>query len=242
MAEIDGGFEIEAKAKHPLKKIWNFICTSLVGFRSRYYLEGCQVEEDISDLLGDEFAERGKEENMFFIISQRREKIGSKFKPDFTVKLCSDISLTIDGFEYIGRQSIVKIEAKRLDSSLGVHREKEYVLGNGSKKGMTLGGIERYKIESHGADVLHGVMIGYLQSDDFQFWEEKINNIIVSQKDKPSNPDLAWDETDKLIKLKQEEFIHTFSSSHSSKKKAPIEFRHFWVDLRVQKPTGTTAI
>lgn len=232
MTEIDGGISLTKNRKGPIDKIWAFLEDCLIGFREKPFQERAEVEEDISDLLSDEFAERGKNENMFFITPQRREKIGSKFKPDFTVKLCSDISFVLDGIQYYGRDSIVKIEAKRLDSNLGPKRDKEYVIGNGLENGKTLGGIERYKNESHGADVLYCGMIGYLQSNNFRYWETKVNSIIQDQCVQSSDPELNWTEEDKLVPVHQNEFVHTFSSFHYRKTKLPIRFRHLWVDLR----------
>lgn len=116
------------------------------------------------------------------------------------------------------------IEAKRLDINIEKKREKEYVIGN-------TGGIERFKRDKHGRGFLHAGMIGYMQSNDFKTWEDKINSWIGDEIKKASSKDLTWSTSDKLIKIESNLEFSKYKSCHLCLSSKKILLTHLWINL-----------
>lgn len=124
------------------------------------------------------------------------------------------------------------IEAKRLDSSLGKTREREYVIGRSSKKKyIDSGGIERFKKEKHAKNFNNAAILGYVLTDDFSKWEKKINSWIDDEIIKSTSSTLSWDVIDKLKNMNLSDKIVKFDSSHSCISGKQISLTHIWIDL-----------
>lgn len=121
-------------------------------------------------------------------------------------------------------KNIFVFEAKRLDNTLGKSREKEYIIGK-------IGGIERFKRDKHGKGLPHSGMIGYIQTDDFDTWKNKINDWIDEEINTPSSHDLNWLFSDRLIEQKQTLEIAKYTSIHNRISKKEIQLTHLWVKL-----------
>jgi len=117
------------------------------------------------------------------------------------------------------------LEAKRLDSSLPKYREKEYIIRDGG------GGIERFKKEIHGNELVYVGMIGYIQTDDFDSWLAKINKYISEEISSSTSIELIWEEKDKLILDKKNQLFSTYISEHKCKSKE-ISMYHIWINLK----------
>jgi hypothetical protein len=117
-------------------------------------------------------------------------------------------------------EDFFKIEAKRLNSFL---HSKEYVVGNG-------GGIERFKRCHHASNHKIAGMIGYVQTDDFDKWETKINGWIDEEIASPPPNELIWRDEDKLVpKMKNEKSVG-YESLHSRiHKEEEIQLLHLWI-------------
>ncbi len=116
------------------------------------------------------------------------------------------------------------LEAKRLDNLLPKYRKREYIIRDGG------GGIERFKNQKHGGNLMHVGMIGYLQTDDFDTWLKKINSWIDEEIKESSSKDLIWEKQDKLISNSNNSLFATYNSQHQCKTKN-IDMYHIWVDL-----------
>ena len=129
--------------------------------------------------------------------------------------------------------SLIKIEAKRLDSGLPARREKEYVHGEyaNGKCLKNSGGIERFKNGRHGDDVTNAGLIGYIQTDTPIYWLEKINCWIEEQIQCASNNSLIWQKTDLLTLLHQNVHLSIYSSIAHRKCGDNIYLKHFWIDI-----------
>lgn len=125
------------------------------------------------------------------------------------------------------------IEAKRLDVSLKKDREKEYVIGRKSgKKYIDAGGIERFKKEKHAKNFNNAALIGYILTDDFLIWENKINTWIEDEIRKASSLELYWEVGDKLINIKSSDKISKYKSYHSCLSGKQIILTHLWVMIK----------
>lgn len=121
-------------------------------------------------------------------------------------------------------EAVFLIEAKRLNSSFKREREREYVIGE-------IGGIERFKRNKHGKKLFHAGMIGYMQTDDFEDWNQKINKWISDEIISPNSSDLFWEEDDKLVKQTQSLKSAKYTSLHSRIDKDKIRIIHLWIKL-----------
>jgi hypothetical protein len=73
-------------------------------------------------------------------------------------------------------------------------------------------------------------MIGYVQTDDFDVWFEKINSWIDEEIVSPTSSELIWKKKDKLSLDKKDKIFHTYLSEHRCKTKE-IDMYHIWLDL-----------
>lgn len=128
---------------------------------------------------------------------------------------------------------LVKFEAKRLSSTLPKKREREYVLGDYEKDRQlkNSGGIERFKNLRHGQDVNHASIIGYVQTDSFAHWEEKINGWIREEIAKPHDSTLIWDNNDCLSASWSGTRVCSFQSNPKRKGIPELNMRHLWINL-----------
>lgn len=128
---------------------------------------------------------------------------------------------------------LVKFEAKRLSSALPLKRRKEYVIGeyeNGEQT-KNSGGIERFKNERHGKNVMYAGIIGYVQTDSLSDWLERINGWIKEEINDSHDLVLKWDSDDYLQLNWSGNNVSCHSSRHKRKTLAAIEMRHIWIKL-----------
>jgi len=128
---------------------------------------------------------------------------------------------------------LVKFEAKRLSTTLPRKREREYVIGeyeNGQQT-KNSGGIERFKNLRHGKDVDHAGIIGYVQTDSFKYWIDKVNRWIKDEIDKPHDSTLPWDDGDYLTTNWSNDNLCSSISNSKRKGLKKLNLCHIWVSL-----------
>lgn len=128
---------------------------------------------------------------------------------------------------------LVKFEAKRLSSRLPKRREREYVIGE-YEKGTQIkntGGIERFKNLRHGEDAHFAGMIGYVQSDTFESWLEKINDWVQNEITKPHDSSLTWTDDDFLVSTPNWSNLKIgyYKSTPQRKNHTHLNMKHIWV-------------
>ena len=117
------------------------------------------------------------------------------------------------------RDRILVIEGKRLYNKY----DKQYVSGG-------TGGICRFKREDHGEELEKACMVGFMQSESFQFWHQSINRWI--KEEKPKSPKLKWAKDELLTPLTTiQSIVAKCTSSHRRITKKQIELFHFWVNM-----------
>lgn len=137
--------------------------------------------------------------------------IGSKGIPDFYFHVVEKGQT---------KEPLFIVEAKILPAPPPKEREQEYVIGNNRN-----GGIERFKIEKHGKGLLECGIIGFIEKENFDFWETTINGWIQ---------DLAelneiWNKDEILNKIEhQTEFVYLKSKANTITSKNII-LHHFWI-------------
>lgn len=124
-------------------------------------------------------------------------------------------------------------EAKRLTAGLPHKREREYVIGeyNQGRQVHNSGGIERFKNERHGKNIVIAGLIGYVQTENYSYWFERINEWIQDEIEQPHNSSLTWTVNDKLSIIKSENRVCQCLSNSTRPSGNFIELRHLWVNL-----------
>jgi len=112
------------------------------------------------------------------------------------------------------------VESKILPSPPPKKREKEYVIGESKN-----GGIERFKTEKHGKGLNKCGIVGFVESESFEFWKDKVNSWI----NELSNSDDFWNEDERII-MKENVDISAFSHSIAHRKEEKdLLLYHFWI-------------
>lgn len=112
-------------------------------------------------------------------------------------------------------------EAKRLSTSLGKSREKEYVIGDKNN-----GGIERFKTEKHGKGQTKCGILGFVEKEDFNHWKTTINSWINDLT--TTNTDWKNDEVLSEIETNIDYYI---LESIAHRKNDDVSLTHLWVSI-----------
>src|ERR1035437_3482490 len=171
-----------------IKRILLFLKNVLPQFEKDFQTEKpeLRLEDDISAQLLYYFQAKAKDENLLFLFDPKKGV-------DFRIKVIP--------FK-LGAAPIFIIEAKRLSG-----RHYDYVR---DVRGKT-GGIERFKkeCEGFGKHLSYSAMIGYVQENTFEYWEQRINHWIDELIN--SSNDVEWNTEDKMIA--DDNFAH-YKSRH----------------------------
>jgi hypothetical protein len=127
-------------------------------------------------------------------------------------------------------------EGKRLPAP-SPGREKEYVTGLAQRTG----GIQRFKLGLHGADMILAAMIGYIQEHSLRKWHHDINQWIAELCSGATSDVCIWNdgETLELIDEDRPRGIARYYSIHSRnchKSGTEIIIYHLWVTMNMRQP------
>ncbi|MHB1459544.1 MAG: hypothetical protein ACYC0V_21750 [Armatimonadota bacterium] len=149
-----------------------------------------------------------------------------------------DLSASVTAPQVIGAKlhtiydPILVIECKRLPAP-SLEREKEYVTGGCEKKS---GGIQRFKLGLHGADLNLAAIIGYIQERSLDDWHSAVNQWISDLASGIRKDLCAWYDTELLEPLDgdQSSIIASFQSVHGRNGSAAadhITIHHLWITM-----------
>jgi len=128
---------------------------------------------------------------------------------------------------------ILVLECKRLPAP-SQDREKEYVTGGKERKS---GGIQRFKLGLHGADLDIMALVGYVQERSLHHWHRKVNEWISELASGTISDSCVWN-ADELIEpidkyiskgLARYRSVHS-RTSHKSKNE--IQIHHLWIAMK----------
>ena len=111
-------------------------------------------------------------------------------------------------------------EAKRLPAPTG-SLNTEYVIGDKQN-----GGIERFKIGKHGQGFKESGMIGFVESNTFDHWNNEVNswiNTLANKSDK-------WNTDEILNMLEKEETYGYLNSVVHRNSDDDLKLHHFWIN------------
>jgi hypothetical protein len=138
-----------------------------------------------------------------------------------------DISVSYDD---IARYNdiITVFECKRLPEE-EKDRKDEYVTGYEK----ITGGIQRFKLNMHGAKHNMVGMIGYVQRGTCSEWHKVINGCINNLCGKPDKNNLTWNTSEQLIEIECDIKSHKFHgvSKHPRDAKPDVIIHHLWIEM-----------
>jgi len=145
---------------------------------------------------------------------------------------------TIDAREYTIYEPFLVFECKRLPAP-STDREMEYVTSGESKKG----GIQRFKLGLHGAELSVAAMIGYIQGQSSSHWHQRINEWISDLAGGRVSDVCPWKAAEALGHPQQDagkgiavcESIHDRSGDVQG---SSIRLHHLWVEMAAPEPVG----
>ncbi|MFA6150520.1 MAG: hypothetical protein WC716_04300 [Chitinophagaceae bacterium] len=211
-----------------ITSIYNYLTSVLLGFKGK----NDENENAITNRLCKSLNARKPSEYPFYFHHQNLENEKENTSTDFAVFGTYAYAVEND-IEDTDSPSLIKFEAKRLNSKLPSIREKEYVCGEylDGKCIKNSGGIERFKNGRHGQDVVNAAIIGYIQTDTPTHWFAKVNEWIQEQIKNPSDSKLSWKKKDILKLNNQKENSSNFSSISHRVFGDEILLQHFWIDI-----------
>jgi hypothetical protein len=211
-----------------IEHVYNYVIMVLRNFKGEYD----ENENGITNRLCIELNCKKPPEYSYFFHHQNIEDDKENTSTDFAV---------FGTFAYAQQNNIsetdapplIKFEAKRLSSSLPKKREREYLIGEykNGKRIKNSGGIERLKNGRHGKDVVNACLLGYLQSNSFDHWLQRINAWIREEIENPHDNSLLWDDGDILNLIKSDTGIIVYSSESKRQSGVPIQLRHLWINF-----------
>ena len=141
----------------------------------------------------------------------------------------------IDARGYSIYEPFLVIEAKRLPAP-GLDREREYVAGANRNNASPTGGVQRFKLGLHGADIETAAMIGYIQKKTAAYWYDMINQWIMDLSSENAGDDCEWRSEEKLghFDCVDERGISTSVSDHHRAKSCrtnSIRIHHLWIEM-----------
>lgn len=208
--------------------IYNYLSSILSSFKGK----SDENENAITNRLCKSLNSRKPSEYPFYFHHQNIENERENTSTDFAVFGTYAFAQEND-IEDNDSPSLIKFEAKRLNSKLPKHREKEYVCGEylSGKCTKNSGGVERFKNGRHGRDVKNAAIVGYIQTDNPKHWLQKVNDWITEQFTSPTDPNLTWQNSDKLNLDGQTGLLSEYSSLSYRIFGGEITLKHFWIDI-----------
>lgn len=150
----------------------------------------------------------------------------------------------IDARGYSIYEPFLVIEAKRLPAP-SRDREREYVAGEKRNNASPTGGVQRFKLGLHGADIEIAVMIGYIQEKTIPYWHAVINQWIGILSKEKAGDKCIWGTDDMIGKydLDEERGISSSVSDHlraESCRTKSIRIHHLWVEMEKKRGSQQT--
>jgi len=190
-------------------------------------------ERKLNSQLCDFLASRAS--NVFPMVRFKHEELQSgRSSVDLSAKPVE--SMVIEARRYTIYDPILVLECKRLPAP-SQDREKEYVTGG---KDYRSGGMQRFKLGIHGADLNLVVMIGYVQERSMRDWHREINGWISELCSGAIADICVWKKSETLEPLEEDiskgvSRCRSFHYRIGSKLGNKIEIHHFWIVMAMLK-------
>jgi hypothetical protein len=206
-----------------LDSVWNHLCAGLEALAEKGGAADLP-ENGLTQRLVIELERRAGARPYFFHSEYMEDDSdGRGPRVDIAAVARDAGGCVVNGVSWAGGKRFLALEAKRLPTP-GTGREREYLSGKN-------GGVARFKLGRHAAELNTVGIIGYVQRHAFNHWLDTINNW-VEELIASSKPELPWDNSDKL---QMEEALPRLARLRSSNLRVAdqqrLSIRHIWVQL-----------
>jgi hypothetical protein len=107
-------------------------------------------------------------------------------------------------------------------------REREYLSGHAKRSG----GVQRFKLALHGAALVRGMIVAYLQRDTALSWLDTLNGWIREFARVPHTEHDAWDDDDLLRDfVEHPDNTAQCDSDHARVTGNRVRLHHAWVKM-----------
>ncbi|MBB1073234.1 hypothetical protein HUU62_02250 [Rhodoferax sp. 4810] len=226
-----GGAVKELKLGSSFKNsLLKFIATHLLQWKNHEHPSVEANEKSLTSGLSSYLTSRARLADGWDSIQFRNEVPDENYKGrtvDIAPSPCAAL-IWIEERRLSDQDIIFPIECKRLPTPKEKDRdEREYVISGTS----STGGIQRFKAGHHASAHNFAAMIGYIQSDSFTNWGNRINHwideLVVAQT-------VGWDSSDRIVPISSSDGaeVSAFVSNHARTSGLPIiELHHLWIKL-----------
>ncbi|GAB6391476.1 MAG: hypothetical protein MdMp014T_0849 [Treponematales bacterium] len=222
-------FEYEIWGSQIIKTVMLFVYQQLRCWREYQYRTKSAAEFDLASDLVKYLINTARSNEEGFEFNHEERQTGNR-----TV----DIAAYPYGENVNYNKIITVFECKLLPTPDDKDRDKrEYVFVsqikiNGKKKYKGNGGIQRFKLELHGAEHDIVSMVGFVQSGTIQESEEAVNKCIA-ELSVSSDDNLSWNVTEsiRVYETDNKNTVYHGISTHPRKTLRPITIHHLWVKM-----------
>jgi hypothetical protein len=208
-------FEYSIYKEEIIKTVILFVYNQLAAWRDNPFRTQLESEPDLANDLVTYLSQKAHNAEENFLFNHEEPQAGM-CRVDFAA------FPTGDDEDYT--KKITVFECKRLPLP-EKHRENEYVVGH-------LGGIERFKLEKHGArhDIVG--MVGFIQSETISYHLVKLNGFVSNLKKGESKSILSWREDTIINTIEHcgDDLFHGMSR-HQRLRLNSVLIHHLWVVL-----------
>jgi hypothetical protein len=205
-------------------KTLEFVYSQLPIWRDKPHREVQESEEALNGQLCKHLNAAARRENFSMAHFHHEERQGERRRVDLSAQPIDET--IIAGRAYQDDQPFLVFECKRLPADRK-SREREYVTGDDSN-----GGIQRFKLGLHGANLSRAAMIAYVQKSTCSEWLNKINDWI---KELGELSKANWAENERLIVCEacvtKRSLRSVSNHSRVRSSEANIELTHLWVEM-----------
>jgi hypothetical protein len=216
MEEYLSPFEYSIYRDVIIKTVVLFVYHQLPSWRDNPYRKQETDEPRLTSDLVTYLSKKAHNEEQNFLFNNEEPQMG-RYTIDFAAFPASE--------EDDYTKKITVFECKRLPAPSS-DRENEYIIGK-------LGGIQRFKLEKHGAKHEIVGMVGYIQAGEIKGNLDKINDCIIDLRLKTSDGTLKWDE-DEILTMHEDDIsmgvCHSLSV-HQRVTLSPVTIHHLWIVL-----------
>lgn len=220
---ISSGISADAAALTTLE----FIQRNLAAWRDDPERRSADRERELNSQLCKYLNVAARKTSFAMVHFHHEEPQGSQHSADISANPLD--AGWIEGRQYTKYDPVLVLEGKRLPTP-GSGREREYIASTPDDTPM--GGVQRFKLGLHGAEVSIAGMIGYIQEGTCGYWFDEVNRWI---DELASSAESHWSSKDQLrsfapdpgTRVSRSESEHSRTSSVSSK----VRLTHLWVEM-----------
>jgi len=217
------------KSHASILSIITFVCEQLPSWRDDPNRLAVESEDRLNSQLYKFLNSQAREHLPMFLFGYEEPQYKRR---NVDISVLPSENMIIEARPHTIYDPVLVIECKRLPAP-SVGREKEYVTGTSPDK--ITGGIQRFKLDFHGAKHELAAMVGYIQEQFDKDWRNTINGWIKELIAKPIGDGCVWSDDEILYLLENNTATGIIKCSSKHRRTAnnrKIEIYHLWISMR----------